>query len=134
MIWKVDANYNRPLKWDFNRWSTFYSISNSPDTAREVVAKITILENKLATTPSKEMMRQVDVLFIELNEILEKFEGDDKELYTKIVGKLKEKFEKIKTQFKAYYDVYQVNVEVESEFLFLPSTVKTQFSCFYVCL
>lgn len=52
------------------------------------------------------MMRQVDILFVELNEILEKFEGDDKELYTKIVAKLKEKFEKIKTQFKPYYDVY----------------------------
>lgn len=78
------------------------------------MAKITILENKLTTTPSKEMMRQVDVLFIELNEMVEKFEADDKELYTKIVGKLKEKFEKIKTQFKPYYDVYQLNVEVES--------------------
>ena len=70
------------------------------------MAKITILENKLTLTPSKEMMRQVDILFVELNEILEKFEGDDKELYTKIVAKLKEKFEKIKTQFKPYYDVY----------------------------
>lgn len=82
------------------------------------MAKITILENKLTTTPSKEMMRQVDVLFIELNEMVEKFEADDKELYTKIVGKLKEKFEKIKTQFKPYYDVYQLNVEVESECFF----------------
>lgn len=62
------------------------------------------------------MMKQVDYQFAELNEILEKFEGEDKELYTKIVTKLKEKFEAIKTKFKGYYDVYIFSEEIESKF------------------
>lgn len=91
----------------------FFAIKEN---AREVVAKISILETKLMTSPvSKEMMKQVDFLFTELNEILEKLEGDDKELYTKIVAKLREKFDKIKNQFQAYYDVYLLNDEIESK-------------------
>lgn len=64
-------------------------------------------------------MKQVDIQFSEIDKILEKLEGEDKELYTKIVGKLKEKFEKIKTQFSAYYEVYQLNEEIESMIKFL---------------
>lgn len=79
------------------------------------MAKISILEAKLQTTPGKEMMKQLDFLFAELNEVLEKFEGDDKELYTKIVAKLREKFDKIKKQFQGYYDVYLLNEEIESK-------------------